>query len=224
MRVARVLPAVAAVQMIVFVTVAGQTRAGYDPSRNWVSQLSLGPGGGWATANMLCCGVWLVVSGAGRLVAWCGVCLIALAVLPTDPGIGYPPDVPEAHTAIGFAHQVVAVVLGVSGAAAAAVAGRRAGFARAGLAVAAVMAVFFLTATVLVLLDDAGVLPGNPSGLLERVALFLGLAWIGGVALVPRNRRPMGTSAGLSDRSADRSRWRATRATGSARSGPPGPR
>lgn len=193
MRVARVLPAIAAAQMIVFVTVAGSARPGYDPTRNWVSQLSLGPGGGWATANMFCCGLWLLLGGValrrGSLIASCGACLIALAVLPTDPGIGYPPDVPPAHTGIGLAHQIVAVVLGVCGVGAAAIAGRQAGFTRAGLAVAAVMAVTFLAATVLVLLDDAGVLPGNPSGLLQRVALFLGLAWIGGLTLVPRSRR-----------------------------------
>jgi hypothetical protein len=45
--------------------------------------------------------------------------------------------------------------------------------------VAAVMTVSFVAASVLVLLDDGGVLPGNPSGVLERVALFAGLGWIG---------------------------------------------
>jgi hypothetical protein len=44
---------------------------------------------------------------------------------------------------------------------------------------AAVMTVLFVAASVLVLLDAGGVLPGNPSGLLERVALFAGLGWIG---------------------------------------------
>ncbi|WP_164842520.1 DUF998 domain-containing protein [Actinoplanes solisilvae] len=228
----RALPAIAATQMIVFVTVAGSVRPGYDPARNWVSQLSLGPGGGWATANMICCGLLLMLGGrAGRrhpgpgggagprLVAWCGFCLVVLAVLPTDPGIGYPPYVAPAHTTIGFAHQVVAVVLAVSGVAAAAVAGCDAGLARAGLIVAAIMAVSFTAATVLVLLDDAGVLPGNPSGLLERVALFLGLAWIGALGL--RTRRPSDPEAADST---DRCRSRATLAAGSARSDPRDPR
>jgi len=44
------------------------------------------------------------------------------------------------------------------------------------------MTVSFVAAGVLVLLDDGGVLPDNPSGLLERVALFAGLGWIGLVA------------------------------------------
>jgi len=55
----------AAAQMIVLVTVAGLVRPGYDPDRNWVSQLSLGPGGWLATANMACCGGWLLVGALG---------------------------------------------------------------------------------------------------------------------------------------------------------------
>ncbi|WP_250030146.1 DUF998 domain-containing protein [Paractinoplanes maris] len=206
-RVARMLPlacVLAALQMIVFVTVAGLTRPGYDPSRNWISQLSLGPGGRLADVNLALCGLWLLIGAAGLrrqltsarwtvapvpvrwavgLVGWCGACLIVLAVLPTDAGIGYPPDVPETHTAIGLAHQLVAVTLGGAGVVAAALLGRCVHRPYAGLAVALLMAITFVAASVLVVLDDAGVLPGNPSGLLERVALFGGLAWIAVVAL-----------------------------------------
>ena len=49
----------------------------------------------------------------------------------------------------------------------------------AGWWVAAVMTAAFAGACVLVTLDVLGVLAGTPSGLLERVALFTGLGWIG---------------------------------------------
>ncbi|MEV6488348.1 DUF998 domain-containing protein [Actinoplanes sp. NPDC051633] len=176
----------AAVQMIAFVTVAGHTRPGYDPNRNWISQLSLGPGGLLNDLNLALCGVWLVLCAIGlrrvtaaRLILLCGVCLMALAVLRTDPGIGYPPGVTPVRTFVGTAHQLVSVVLGVAGTAAAALLGQAIGRRRTGLVVAAVMAVSFVAGSVLVLLDAGGVLPGAPSGLLERVALFAGFGWIG---------------------------------------------
>jgi hypothetical membrane protein len=193
--------AVAAVQMVAFVSIAGDLRAGYEPNRNWISQLSLGPGGWLAAVNFALCGLWIILCGlgirttlehterakrAGRLVIWCGVCLVAIAVVPTDPGIGYPPDVPAADTLIGLFHKIVSVGLGIAGIAAATVLGRCLGsWARpVGTAVAGVMAVAFVLGSVLVLLDANGVLPGAPSGFLERVAMFAGLGWIGVVSVV----------------------------------------
>jgi hypothetical protein len=199
--------AVAAAQMVVFVSVAGVTRPGYDPRRNWISQLSLGPGGWQGTVNLATCGLWLIVCAAGLrgrlaptrmarwtvcLVGWCGACLAVVAVVPTDPGIGYPPGVPSVYTVTGALHQVVALTMGVAGIVAAALLGRclRAGWAaRVGALVAAVMAVSLVGGSVLVFLDAGGVLPGAPSGLLERVALFAGLGWIAvvGTALLVRS-------------------------------------
>jgi hypothetical protein len=84
----------------------------------------------------------------------------------------------------------------VAGVAAAALLGRAARRPYAGMVVALVMAVTFVAASVLVVLDDAGVWPGNPSGLLERVALFVGLGWIGLVGLeVTVRGGPSGSSA-----------------------------
>ena len=186
--------AAATVQMVVFVVVAGALRPGYDSSRNWISQLSLGPGGGLATLNLALCGLWVVLGGFGlrhrlgpgwtvRLVLWCGAGLIAVAVVPTDPGIGYPPDVAEAHTGIGLVHQIIALALGLAGIGASALLGRDVRAARFGYLVAAIVAASFVVGTVLVLLDAGGVTPGAPSGLFERIALFTGLAWIGGISL-----------------------------------------
>lgn len=184
----RLLPAfgvLAAVQMIVVSTVDGLTRPGYDTARNWISQLSLGPGGWHGPANLATCGLWSILCAVGlhrragrwpvALILWCGLCLVALAAIRTDAGLGFPPGVPAEHTLRGLIHKLISVTLGVAGIGAVAGLGPR----RAARAVAALMTVSFVAAGVLVLLDDRGVLPGNPSGLLERVALFAGLGWIG---------------------------------------------
>jgi hypothetical protein len=189
--VKRLLPAfgvLAAVQMIVVSTVDGLTRPGYDETRNWISQLSLGANGWSGTANLATCGLWLILCAIGLrrradgwavgLILWCGLCLVSLAVVRTDAGLGFPPGVPEEHTTRGLVHKLISLTLGAAGIAAVARVGPR----RAAWLVAAVMTVTFVAAGVLVLLDDGGVLPGNPSGLLERVALFAGLGWIGLVA------------------------------------------
>ena len=204
---------VAATQMMVFVTVAGAVRPGYDVDRNWVSQLSIGPGGWQGTANLASCGLWLIVCAAGLgsrlgpdgaarwavlLVRCCGAGLVVLAIVPTDPGLGYPPGVPSVYTAAGAAHQLVSALLGLCAIAAAALLGRclrdtGVAWARpAGLVVAAGMAVVLVAASVLVVLDADGVLPGTPSGLLERVALFAGLGWIAvvGTALLVTGGAP----------------------------------
>ena len=184
----RLLPAfgvLAAVQMIVVSSLDGMTRPGYDETRNWISQLSLGPDGWHGTANLATCGLWVILCAIGLhrradgravgLILWCGLCLVSLAVVRTDAGLGFPPGVPTEHTTRGLIHQLIAITLGVAGIGAVAGIGPR----RAARVVAAVMTVFFVAASVLVLLDAGGVLPGNPSGLLERVALFAGLGWIG---------------------------------------------
>lgn len=184
----RLLPAfgvLAAVQMIVVSTLDGLTRPGYDETRNWISQLSLGSNGWHGTANLATCGLWVILCAIGLhrqadgravvLILWCGLCLVSLALVRTDAGLGFPPGMPEEHTTRGLIHKLISVTLGVAGIGAVARTGPR----RAARAVAAVMTVSFVAAGVLVLLDDGGVLPGNPSGLLERVALFAGLGWIG---------------------------------------------
>jgi hypothetical membrane protein len=181
----------AAVQMVLFVTIAGAVRPGYDTTRNWISQLSLGPGGPLAAANLALCGLWLVLAGVGLrhraprrttgLVLLSGACLASLAVLRTDAGIGYPPDSPTTHTTHGLIHMGISVVMGLAGVGAAPGLGTVLPIRRGrsiGWVVAGLMAVAFTGGSVLVLLDASGVLPGNPSGLLERVALFAGLAWI----------------------------------------------
>jgi hypothetical protein len=194
--------------MIVVSTVDGLTRPGYDETRHWISQLSLGPDGWHGTANLATCGLWLILCAIGLhrqadpaavgLILWCGLCLVSLAVIRTDAGLGFPPGVPEEHTMRGLVHKLISVTLGVAGIGAVAGVGPR----RAARVVAAVMTVSFVAASVLVLLDDGGVLPGNPSGLLERLALFAGLGWIAaaGGRAAGRSRLPRGPSRSGSGR------------------------
>lgn len=195
--------AAAAVQMIAVSAVDGATRAGYDPNRNWVSQLALGPGGWLGVANLALCAGWLAVYAAGlerhlapsrtsrwavRLVLVCAAGFGAVAAFPIDPGLDYPPGTAAVHTPLGYLHQAGALVLFAAGTAASVLLGRcvRDRWPRAaalGVLVAAVMVVSFLAAAVLVMLDVLGIRAGTPSGLLERVALFTGLGWIGAVGL-----------------------------------------
>jgi len=211
--VKRWLPAfgvLAAVQMIVVSTLDGLTRPGYDETRNWISQLSLGANGWHGTANLATCGLWMILCAVGLhrqadgravgLILWCGLCLVSLGFVRTDAGLGFPPGVPDEHTLRGLIHKLISVTLGVAGIAAVARVGPR----RAAWVVAAVMTVSFVAASVLVLLDAGGVLPGNPSGLLERIALFAGLGWIGLVggraardAVVRRRDAQAGRRAGV---------------------------
>jgi hypothetical protein len=204
--------AVAAAQMIAVVLADGATRAGYDPYRNWVSQLSLGPRGWLGSANMALCGAWLLAYAVGlrrlartatarraaRLVACCGAGFVVVAVVPIDPGIGYPPGLPAVHTTTGYLHQAAAIALLTAGAAASVLLGRClpevAWAARAGVAVAVAMVLSFVAAAALVTLDLLGVAPGAPSGLLERVALFAGLGWLGVAGLCLLRAGATGTS------------------------------
>ncbi|WP_433729095.1 DUF998 domain-containing protein [Actinoplanes sp. CA-051413] len=199
----RLLPAfgmLAAVQMVAVSTVDGLTRPGYDETRNWISQLSLGPNGWHGSVNLATCGLWLILCAVGLhrrvtgrtvvLILWCGLCFVALALIRTDAGLGFPPGVPEEHTVRGLIHKLISVTLGVAGIAAVAGVGPR----RVARVVAAAMAVLFVAASVLVLLDDGEVLPGSPSGVFERAALFAGLGWLG-LCCTGLGRRAAGTGS-----------------------------
>ncbi|MET8837272.1 DUF998 domain-containing protein [Micromonospora sp. NPDC004540] len=177
------------------------TRPDYDPARHWVSHLSLGDRGWLGFAKLATCAVLLVLAAVGlrraaargtrtawswRTVAVAGLALLAAAALPMDPSLGYPAGASVGQSWHGTGHDVAAAVL----VGAMAVAGwllgrdlRRAGHGTAwqttGRAVTAVVVIGFVACSALVGLDYAGILPGAPSGLLERVALYTGVAWLG---------------------------------------------
>ncbi|MBU8856488.1 MULTISPECIES: DUF998 domain-containing protein [unclassified Micromonospora] len=177
------------------------TRSRYDPLHHWVSHLSLGSRGWLGTGKLTLCAVLLVVAAAGlrratkpagggwswRTVAAAGLGLLAAAALPMDPGLGYPAGAEKAAPSWhGTGHDIAAAVLVGALAAAGWLLGRdlrRAGhdgaWQTAGRCVTVVVVAGFVACSALVGLDYAGVLPGAPSGLLERVSLYTGVGWLG---------------------------------------------
>lgn len=107
-------------------TIDGATRPDYDPLRQPVSTLALGPRGYIQTINFAVTGA-LYVSGAvglfsaagaqrrrlgPALVAAAGVGLLSSAIFRSDPAGGYPPGTDGSQfelTATGKAHSLVAV-------------------------------------------------------------------------------------------------------------------
>lgn len=196
---------VAPILFIAVWLIAGATRPGYDPVRMPVSLLSLGPGGWVMVITFLGTGLLLVAfaialgarlgEGVGSRggpagIATAGVGLVVAGLFSTQPLLGYPPGSPE-----GFATDVtVASVIHVLGAclfffgliAAALAMARRfrrggaGGWAAGSVAVAAIVFLAF------------GASGGGPSGellvpaaagLLQRVAIVVGLAWVAAIAV-----------------------------------------
>lgn len=186
-------------------TVDAATRPHYEPLRQWVSHLSLGSAG-WVgvtilVATALLLGLYaatvLVIAGRGSArvlptaVLVAAVALLAAAVFPIDPSLGFPADVPPPPipTATGQIHQASGPVFILALAVAAFWTGRFLG----GLGITprwvgwswisgTVVIVAFAVCSVLVGMDYAGVIPSAWSGLFERVAIDVGLLWTSWVA------------------------------------------
>jgi hypothetical membrane protein len=176
----------AATLMITVTTVDGFLRPEYSLTRHWISHLSLGDQGWLGVANLVACGVLLATFGlglreisrwGGRLLVLAGAALVVAGLFPVDPGLGYPPGASAGPTTSGSVHDAAAGVLFLGLIAAAVVLGRAVGRRGAGIAVGVIVAASFAACSVLVALDYAGIWPSAPSGLLERIALFTGLAW-----------------------------------------------
>lgn len=191
----------------------GATRAGYDPWRHWISHLSLGGRGWLGVANLILFGLLMLGFSPGlrrtfrpgkgsiwgpRLISMLGLGLILGGIFAIDPGLGYPQGTPQGPvTWHGQVHDLAgALVFGSMTAVCFVLARRFAGDPHwrgwtlpsifAGVAVAA----SFLTCSVLVLLNFAGVLPGAPSGFFERLSLVAGGAWISLLALRLLREKP----------------------------------
>jgi hypothetical protein len=199
----------AAAQIVIVTAVDGATRTGYDPWRHWVSHLALGDRGWLGMASLTVGGILLIIYaiglrralGPGRAPRWraglvllAGVGLVVAGMFRIDPGLGYPPGVPGSHSTSGTVHDLAGGVVFVSLTGAAALLGRSlrgvlAAAAPLGYLIATLVALSFVACSVLVGLDYAGALPDAPSGLLERLALYLGLCGLGAVAVLLRDRR-----------------------------------
>jgi hypothetical membrane protein len=184
--------------LIVVTTVDGATRPGYNPWRHWVSHLALGGRGWLGVANLAVCGLLLILYAFGlrqaledsrraawarRLVLLAGAGFILAAAFRIDPGLGYPPGASASRSLIGGVHDLAGALVFVSLTIAAVLVGRSMpGNARRGYLVAAIVVASFVACSVLAALDYAGTFPSAPSGLMERIALFAGVGWLGLVA------------------------------------------
>jgi hypothetical protein len=112
-----------------------------------------------------------------------GIGFVAAAAFRIDPGLGYPPGTPSGRSLSGSIHDLAGGVVFISLTIAAVLLGRSTpGNAKRGYLVAAVVATSFVACSVMAALDYAGTFPAAPSGLMERIALFAGVGWLGIVA------------------------------------------
>lgn len=177
---------------VVVMLVDGALQPGYNASHRFGSELSNGPFGWIQIANFLVTGVLLIAFAVGlrrrvrsgpaavwgpRWVAATGVALVAAGVFVTDPGLDYPPGAAATASWHGALHDVAGPAVFLALALTAFTYARR--FARPyGIAAGVAVIVLFLGAGTLVGLDYAGVWTPAPAGLLQRLSLFTGLAWL----------------------------------------------
>lgn len=204
--------------------VEGTTRPGYSAWRHAVSQLSLGPGGPVNVALLLlgAAGVAALAIALSpafpgdhprwtpRLVATASIALALLAVFPIDPGLGYPPGQPATPRWPGLIHGIAGTVLFAALTAAPLTLARHvrghaawASFRTYSLATGLTVAVTYPATVALTSLDQAGQWTNAPAGLVQRVALIVGIGWCALLAarlLKTTVRRPVNhtTAAGRS--------------------------
>jgi len=172
----------------------GATRPGYDPWRNFVSQLGVGERGWLQIANFILCGV-LVLAGAvgvrrgpgSRVVAVIigvlGLGMIGAGIFVVDPGLGYPPGerVPPRPTFHDSAHQLVSLIVFLALGLAPLVAAVHTRSSRAWAAyclLSGIVVLAFFAATVVVSAQEELIFTGAPIGLLQRVSVVAGFAWL----------------------------------------------
>jgi len=174
-------------------------RAGYSPLRHPVSSLSIGDSGWTQATNFLVTGLLVVVFGLGLrgtgrwtpvLVALVGIGFLGAGVFTCDPINGYPPGTPLAPVATtsGTLHSAFSTLVFLGLPIACLVTARRErgrGFAAYSVA----SAVAFLALFVLAAFGFAQ----NPAflpigGLMQRLCLVVGLAWLTALAVDQRAR------------------------------------
>jgi hypothetical protein len=205
---------------IVVLLIEGATRPGYSAWHNYGSSLSLGPGGWMQIANFIVCGLLTLcfaiglrqVFRTGKSSVWgpillglFGVSLIVAGVFVTDPSMGYPPGTHSSgpQTLHGTIHGINGIIAFGSLAAACFVMVRRfagdpnwKGWALYSLVTGILVVVSFISATVISALDASGVLPGSPTGLLQRIGIIAGWGWIAllAIRLLSQMRTPASTA------------------------------
>jgi len=184
--------------------VDGATRPGYEPWRNFVSQLSTGERGWVQIANFVLCGVLLLIGTAGLLrtrtsravtvlIGVVAVGLVAAGIFVTDPGFGYPPGewTPSQQTFHDAVHGVMSVIVFFTLSVVAIVVALQAWSSRlwAWYSLLSGLAVFvFITAAARVAAEQERIAsPDAPMGVLQRISIVAGFAWL--AALFARLRR-----------------------------------
>jgi hypothetical membrane protein len=171
--------------------IEGELRPGYDPMRSWISELALSDRGWIQITGFLISGGLIAAFGhglrntitEGRAVRWgpravtgAGAALVAAGVFVIDPGT-YRPSGAGTVTWHGILHDIAGPIVFVSLAAAAVIYSRR--FARwYGLTTATLVIALWVAAGVLNGLDHAGVWSPAPAGLLERLSILTGFAYL----------------------------------------------
>ena len=216
--------AIGPILFIVVFLIEGATRPGYSAWHNFVSELSESSLGWIQIANFLVCGALVLafafglrgVLRSGRGATWgplllgaFGVSLIVAGIFVTDPSLGYFPVGSPAglHTLHGTIHGTAApVVFGLLTAATFVFAWRFthdprwSGWGVYSLVTGIVCVVTFIACLATAVLDEQGVFPNSPTGLLERVAIVVGWGWIALLAM--RLLRQMRSSPGAKASSA----------------------
>src|SRR5690606_10595942 len=185
--------------------VEGAIRPGYDPMRSWISELALSDRGWIQIANFLVSGLLLALYGLAlrralrdgpgavwgpRLVTAAGTALVLAGVFVIDPGTYVPAGVPAGTTWHGILHDVFGPIVFGCVAIAAVVLSRR--FTPwIGWTVATAVITLWTAAGVLNGMDHAGVWSPAPAGLLQRLSVLVGFAYLAWVA-----RRLLSTAAG----------------------------
>lgn len=211
-RLTRLLLAGGVVGPLLFIIVfliEGATRPGYSPWRNYVSQLSTGEGGWVQIANFIMCGLltlglalalWSASPRPTRSSTWgpallivFGLDLITAGIFVTDPALGYPPGSPvgpQGQTLHGAIHGVAGLLAFGALAATCFVYARLfrgdpdwKGWTAYSKITGVIIALGFIVATVSSVLDERGVVPNAPTGLIQRVAIIAGWGWIAIFAL-----------------------------------------
>ncbi len=206
---------------IIVLLIEGATRPGYSAWHNYGSSLSLGDQGWMQITNFIVCGLFMLcfaiglwqVFRTGRGSVWgpillgvFGVSLMVAGIFVTDPGLGYPPGTHTSgpQTLHGTIHGVNAIIAFGSLAIACFVLARRfagdpnwKGWTLYSLVTGILVVASFIAATVVSALDEGGVLPGSPTGLLQRIGIIAGWSWIAllAIRLLRQMRSPVSKAA-----------------------------
>jgi hypothetical protein len=209
--------AIGPVLFMIVLLIEGATRPGYSAWHNYGSSLSLGDQGWMQIANFLVCGLLILgfaiglrqVFQTGQGSVWgpillgvFGASLIVAGLFVTDPSLGYPPGTHSSgpQTLHGTIHGVAGLIAFTSLPIASFVMARRfagdphwKGWALYSVVTGVLMLVLFIAFTTVSALDESGVLPGSPTGLLQRVAIIAGWSWIAllAIRLLSKMRSPV---------------------------------